>query len=258
MNAPDPGTCPSLKDRVSPDEWRTRVDLAAVYRLVAANGWDDLIYTHISARLPGEEHRYLINPWGVMFSDITASSLVKVDIACRPVEETPFAVNPNGFVLHATIHRARPDAGCVMHTHTDHGIAVAAQKEGLLPISQHSLFPLASLAYHDYGGLTIGEAEQQRLVAELGRASNLILRNHGLLTIGATPADAYLLMYDLERACRIQVLAQAGGAALNRIRPDVQESIARMVGDTNQSPDTGLIWPGLLKRLDRMDPSYRN
>lgn len=145
-----------------------------------------------------------------------------------------------------------------MHTHTDHGIAVAAQKEGLLPISQHSLFPLASLAYHDYQGLKIGEEEQRRLVAELGPANNLILRNHGLLTIGATPADAYLLMYDLERACRIQVLAQAGGAELTRIRPQVRRTIAQAVGDANQSPDTGLIWPGLLRRLDRIDPSYRN
>jgi ribulose-5-phosphate 4-epimerase/fuculose-1-phosphate aldolase len=258
MDAPEPKSLPSLRARVSDAEWRARVDLAAVYRLVALNGWDDLIYTHISARVPGEPHRYLINPWGVMFNEITASSLVKVDLDCRPVAETPYAVNANGFVLHATIHRARPDAGCVMHTHTDHGIAVAAQKQGLLPISQHALFPLASLAYHDYRGLKMGEDEQRQLAAELGTKNNLILRNHGLLTVGATPADAYLLMHDLERACRIQVLAQAGGAELNRIDPAVARAIAGDVGDANASPDTPLVWAGLLRRLDRIDPSYRD
>ncbi len=258
MSAPEPKNLASLRGRVADAEWRARVDLAAVYRLVALNGWDDLIYTHISARVPGEEHGYLINPWGVMFSEITASSLVKVDIDGVPQTETPYQVNRNGFVLHATIHRARPDAGCVMHTHTDFGIAVAAQKHGLLPLSQHSLFPLASLAYHDYRGLVIGEDEQRQLVAELGRRNNLILRNHGLLTVGATPADAYLLMHDLERACRIQVLAQAGGAELNRVAPEVQEAIARDTGDANASPDTPLVWAGLLRRLDRVDPSYRD
>jgi ribulose-5-phosphate 4-epimerase/fuculose-1-phosphate aldolase len=258
MTAIDPSQVRSVREHVSEAEWQLRVDLAAVYRLVALNGWDDLIFTHISARVPGTEEHFLINPYGLLFDEITASRLVKVDLACNKVLETPYPVSNGGFVLHATIHAARADALCVMHTHTDHGTAVAAQQEGLLPISQHALFPLASIAYHDYGGLVMGAEERAQLVAELGSAHHLVLRNHGLLTIGASPADAYLLMWDFERACRTQILAQSGASKLTRVRPEVCEAIWREDQGSGHAFGAELVWPRLLSKLDRMDPSYRS
>src|SRR5438067_11281084 len=173
----------SIREQVSDAEWQTRVDLAAAYRLVALYGWDDLIFTHISARVPGPEHHFLLNPYGMMFDEVTASSLVKVDLAGNKVMESPYFINPAGFTIHSAVHAAREDALCVMHLHTDYGIAVSAQKEGLLPISQQAMFPLSSLAYHDYEGLALNEAEKPRLVSDLGEKRFMILRNHGLLTI---------------------------------------------------------------------------
>src|SRR5712671_3815839 len=171
-----------LTNQVLEEEWQVRVDLAAAYRLVALYGWDDLIFTHISARVPGAEHHFLLNPYGMMFDEVTASSLVKVNLAGNKVTETPYAINPAGFTIHSAVHAAREDALCVMHLHTDYGIAVSAQKNGLLPISQQSLFALASLAYHDYEGLALNEDEKPRLVSDLGNKNYMILRNHGLLT----------------------------------------------------------------------------
>src|SRR5512145_1140774 len=199
---------------VSEAEWQQRVALAACYRLVARFGWDDLIFTHISARVPGPEHHFLINPYGMMFEEITASSLVKVDLEGKIVMESEYKINPAGFTIHSAVHAAREDALCVMHLHTDYGIAVSAQQNGLLPISQQSLFVLASLGYHEYEGLALNDAEKPRLVADLGNKSFLILRNHGLLTVGRSVADAFLSMFLLERACRIQILAQSGGGKL--------------------------------------------
>src|SRR5207253_3119283 len=166
------------RDQVSDQEWQARVDLAAAYRLVALHGWDDLIFTHISARVPGAEHHFLLNPYGMMFEEVTASSLVKIDLAGNKVMESPYVINPAGFTIHSAVHAAREDALCVMHLHTDYGIAVSAQKEGLLPISQQSMFALASLAYHDYEGLALDEDEKPRLVADLGDKNYLILRGH--------------------------------------------------------------------------------
>ena len=203
-----------IRDLVSPEEWQVRVDLAAAYRLVAHYGWDDLVFTHISARVPGPEHHFLINPYGMMFEEITASSLVKVDLAGKIVMASEYSINPAGFTIHSAVHAAREDALCVMHLHTEYGIAVSAQKDGLLPISQQSLFVLASLGYHDYEGLALNEEEKPRLVADLGRKTFLILRNHGLLTVGPSVADAFLSMFLLERACRIQILAQTGSGKL--------------------------------------------
>ena len=200
---------PSLKDHVSPEEWQLRVDLAACYRLVAAYGWSDLVFTHISARIPGPEHHFLINPYGLMFDEITASSLIRVDQHCNKQSESPFPVNPAGFVIHSAVHAAREDAGCVMHTHTRAGVAVSAQAAGLLPISQQSTLVLGSLAYHDYEGIAFRDDEKPRLQADLGSAKFLILRNHGLLTVGASIADAFLAMYILETTCQIQIAAQA-------------------------------------------------
>jgi ribulose-5-phosphate 4-epimerase/fuculose-1-phosphate aldolase len=202
---------PSLKGKVSEQEWQLRCDLAACYRLVAAYGWSDLIFTHISARIPGPEHHFLINPYGLLFDEITASSLVKVDQDCNKLSESPFPVNPAGFVIHSAIHQVREDAGCVLHTHSRAGVGVSAQRCGVLPISQQSTFVLSSLAYHDYEGVALRDDEKPRLQADLGDALFLMLRNHGLLTVGRTIADAFLHMYIFESTCRIQIDAQAGG-----------------------------------------------
>jgi len=208
---------PSLKEVVSAEEWKLRVDLAAAYRLVAAYGWSDLVFTHISARMPGADHNFLINPYGLMFDEITASSLVLIDQSCNKLRESPFPVNPAGFTIHSCIHEVRDDAGCVLHTHSRAGVAVSAQKAGVLPLSQQSTLILNSLAYHDYEGIALNADEKPRLQADLGTANFLMLRNHGLLTVGRTIQDAFLNMYFFENTCRIQIDAQSGGTELNFI-----------------------------------------
>src|SRR5947199_3190035 len=207
----------SIRETISSAEWRARVDLAAAYRLVALYGWDDLIFTHISARVPGTAHHFLLNPYGMMFEEVTASSLVKVDLAGNKVTDSPYFVNPAGFTIHSAVHEARADALCVMHLHTRHGIAVSAQEKGLLPLSQQAMFALSSLVYHDYEGLALDEEEKPRLVSDLGDRKFMILRNHELLTIGRTAAEGFLGMFLLERACEIQILAQSGGCELSMI-----------------------------------------
>ena len=254
---PSPKTS-SIRDQVSEAEWQARVNLAAAYRLVALYGWDDLIFTHISARVPGPEHHFLLNAYGMMFDEVTASSLVKIDPNGNKVMESPYFINPAGFTIHSAVHAAREDALCVMHLHTDYGIAVSAQKEGLLPISQQSMFPLASLAYHDYEGLALNEEEKPRLVSDLGDKNYMILRNHGLLTIGKTTAEAFLLMYILERACRIQILAQSGGVELHRVAEPVIDLTAKQMSAVTVGQGADLAWPGLLRKLDRIDPTYRD
>jgi ribulose-5-phosphate 4-epimerase/fuculose-1-phosphate aldolase len=242
---------PSLAGKVSAAEWEARIDLAAAYRLVAHYKWDDLVFTHITLRVPDAEDQFLINPYGMFFDEITASSLVKIDLQGRKLQDSPFEVNPAGFVIHSAIHAARHDARCVMHTHTLNGVAVSAQRAGLLPISQHSMFTLASLGYHDFEGPALNDDEKPRLVADLGDRSSLILRNHGLLTVGETVADAFVAMYYLEASCAIQVRAQAGGELI----PVPKEVLDQAVSRTRQGPR---VWPGLLRRLDRLDPSYKN
>lgn len=246
----------SLREVVSAEEWQLRVDLAACYRLVALYGWSDLVFTHISARIPGPEHHFLINPYGLMFDEITASSLVKVDQDCRKVIDSPFPVNPAGFTIHSCIHAAREDVQCVLHTHTRAGVAVSAQKCGLLPISQQSTFVLASLAYHDYEGVALRDEEKPRLVQDMGRRQYMILRNHGLLTVGRTIPDAFLSMYTFENACRIQIDAQAGGE-LVRIDPRIMEGMAQVMKTATAGQGPGIAWPALLRKLDRTDPSYK-
>jgi len=248
----------NVREIVSPEEWQVRVDLAAAYRLVADYGWDDLVFTHISARVPGPEHHFLINPYGMMFEEITASSLVKVDLEGRIVMESDYHINPAGFTIHSAVHAAREDALCVMHLHTDCGIAVSAQKEGLRPISQQSLFVLASLGYHDYEGLALNDEEKPRLVADLGNKTFLILRNHGLLTVGQTVADAFLSMFLLERACRIQILAQSGGGNLIGISEQILAQIPAQEAVVVKGGPGTLVWPGLLRKLDRMGANYRD
>ena len=240
-------------------EWKARLDLAAAYRLVALYGWDDLIFTHISARVPGPEHRFLINPYGMTFDEITASSLVKVDQQGGKVDESPYPVNPAGFTIHSAIHAAREDALYVLHVHSQNGVAVSAQKKGLLPISQQAMLVLGGLAYHDYEGLALEEDEKPRLVRDLGRQRMLMLRNHGLLTIGQTAGEAFVNMYVLEAACSIQVRAQAGGAELIEIDPRLIASAAAQSREVTKGMGAGaLAWPALLRKLDRVDPSWRS
>ncbi len=242
---------------VSEAEWRQRIDLAACYRLVALFGWDDLIFTHISARVPGPEHHFLINPYGMLFEEITASALVKVDIEGHKVSDSTYDINPAGFVIHSAIHAARDDAQCVLHLHSPDGVAVAAQEKGVLPISQHSIFVLASLAYHDYEGVALNQDEKPRLVADLGRKRFLMLRNHGLLTVGETIADAFLAMYFFETACRIQVRAQAGGERLISLPAGIIAGAEAQLEQATKGAGGRLAWPALLRKLDRLDPSYR-
>ncbi len=245
-----------VRKNISGEEWQTRVDLAAAYRLIALFHWDDLVFTHLSARVPGPDAHFLINPYGLFFDEISASNLVKVDLAGKIVMETPYEINPAGFVIHSAVHAAREDAHCVMHTHTDYGVAVSAQKAGLLPISQQSLFPLTSLGYHDYEGLALNDAEKPRLVADLGQNNYLILRNHGVLTVGSCVADAFLAMYILERACRIQILAQSGNTDLVHIAQPILDGILAQREIVTRGMGGKLAWPGLLRKLDRIDTSY--
>ncbi len=248
---------PSLKEVVSAEEWQLRVDLAAAYRLVALYGWSDLVFTHISARVPGPEHHFLINPYGLMFDEITASSLVKVDQQCNKLHDTPFPVNPAGFTIHSCIHEAREDVGCVLHTHSRAGVAVSAQKCGVLPISQQSIFVVSSLAYHDYEGVALRDDEKPRLVNDLGDRNFLMLRNHGLLTVGPTVADAFLAMYTFENTCRIQIDAQAGGE-LVQVDPRILQGLEQVRKAVTAGMGSQIAWPALLRRLDRTDPSFRS
>ena len=253
---------PSLQGAVSAEEWQLRCDLAACYRLVALYGWSDLVCTHISSKLPESvsglgAHQFLINPYGLMFEEITASSLVKVDEQCNKVIDSPFPVNPAGFVIHSAVHAARPDAACVLHTHTRAGVGVSAQAGGILPISQQSTFVLASLAYHDYEGVAFRDDEKPRLQADLGRANFLVLRNHGLLVVGKSIADAFLSMYTFENACRIQVDAQAGGGALTQVNPLIVKGVSEAMRVQTGGLGGAFVWPSLIRKLDRSDTSYK-
>jgi ribulose-5-phosphate 4-epimerase/fuculose-1-phosphate aldolase len=247
----------NVRNQVSAEEWATRIDLAACYRLVAHFGWDDLVFTHISARVPGT-HDFLINPYGFMFEEITASSLVRVDLEGKKTLDSPYDINPAGYTIHSAIHAAREDAGCVLHLHTMEGVAVSAQKGGLLPISQQSTLVLLSLSYHDYEGLALNPDEKGRLQQDLGDTRNLILRNHGLLTIGRTVADAFLSMFTLQRACEVQVLAQGHGAELIEIPQSVLDTVPEFSRMVMRGAGAGLVWPALLRKMDRLDPGFRN
>jgi ribulose-5-phosphate 4-epimerase/fuculose-1-phosphate aldolase len=239
-------------------EWRQRVDLAACYRLVALYGWDDLIFTHISARVPGPEHHFLINPYGWMFREITASSLVKIDLDGCKVDASPHEINPAGFTIHSAIHAAREDAECVLHVHSINGVAVSAQEDGLLPLSQHSMFVLASLGHHDYEGVALEADERPRLVRDLGAHRFLMLRNHGLLTVGRSVAEAFVAMYFFETACMMQVRAQAGGGRLRRIGEPILRGAQAQWERVTHGAGGSLAWPALLRRLDAIDPGYRH
>lgn len=246
-----------VRQRVSAEEWATRVDLAACYRLIAHFGWDDLVFTHISARVPGT-HDFLINPYGLMFEEVTASNLVRIDLAGNKTLPSQYEINPAGYTIHSAIHEARDDAGCVLHLHTMAGIAVSAQQQGLLAISQQSTFITLSLSYHDYEGLALNPDEKARLQAHLGNTRHMILRNHGLLTVGRTISDAFMAMYSLQRACEIQLLAQAGGnSQLLTIPRTVLDTVPEYLRLVTRGAGTGIVWPALLRKMDRLDPGYR-
>ena len=249
---------PSVQKKVSAQEWQTRVDLAACYRLVAHFGWSDLVFTHITAKIPEVDNQFLINPYGLLFDEITASSLVKIDLAGNKLDaDNPFPVNPAGFTIHSAIHAARHDAKCVLHVHTANGVAVSAQKNGVLPLSQQSIFVLASLAYHDYEGVALNDDERPRLVNDLGDKLFFMLRNHGLLAVGETIADAFLLMYLFESTCAIQLRAQAGGGELIPIPQPIIDGAQKQAKLVTKGLGGQLAWPGLLRKLDRMDSGFR-
>jgi ribulose-5-phosphate 4-epimerase/fuculose-1-phosphate aldolase len=248
---------PSMKGKVSAEEWKIRVDLAAAYRLVAHYGWDDLIFTHLSARVPGPEHHFLLNPYNLMFEEVTASSLVKVDTNGLPVEPSPFITNPAGFTIHSALHMAREDAHAVMHLHTPHGQAVSAHSEGLLPLTQTAMLIRGELAYHDYEGVAVDLSERERIIADLGDKGAMLLRNHGTLTVGETVGEAFVKMYFLERACEAQILALSAGDKNLNNPPQGSPEVTAQQGKVGLKMAAGaLAWPALLRKAYRLDPGF--
>jgi ribulose-5-phosphate 4-epimerase/fuculose-1-phosphate aldolase len=247
---------PSLKGKVSDEEWAIRVDLAAAYRMVAYYGWDDLIFTHLSARIPGPEHHFLLNPYQLMFEEVTASSLVKVDVSGNPVEPTPFITNPAGFTIHSAIHMAREDAQAVMHLHTPAGQAVSAHSEGLLPLTQTAMLVRQDVAFHDYEGVAVDLDERERLVANLGTKGAMILRNHGTLAVGKNVGECFVKLYFLERACQAQVMALSAGDSLNNPPQGAPEVTAEQGAMGLNVAANLLAWPALKRKAYRLDPSF--
>jgi ribulose-5-phosphate 4-epimerase/fuculose-1-phosphate aldolase len=248
---------PSLKGSVSAEEWQVRVDLAATYRLVALHGWDDMVFTHISARAPGPEHHFLINPYGLLFEEITASSLVKIDMDGNKLQDSEYPVNPAGFTIHSALHMSRAEVGCVIHLHTTDGVAVSAQEQGLLPLDQHAMMLTSDLAYHDYEGIAFDLDERERLIADMGGKNFMLLRNHGTLAVGRNCADAFLRIYYLERACAMQTRALAGGMKLNIPNQGVPEKTASQGVFGFDGYMGALAWPALLRKVERSDPGFR-
>jgi ribulose-5-phosphate 4-epimerase/fuculose-1-phosphate aldolase len=247
-----------IRERVSAEEWQIRQDLAALYRLVAMYGWDDLVFTHITARVPGPEHHFLINPYGMLFETVTASCLIKVDLDGNKIIDSPYPLNPAGYMIHSAVHEVREDAECIMHLHTKAGVAVSAQKNGLLPISQQASVALGSLAYHDYEGIALNPDEKGRLQQDLGDKLAMILRNHGTLVAAPTIADAWLFMYNLETACQIQIAAQAGGGELVMFGEDIIRLNCENLAKATAGQGGRIAWAAMLDKIDRHDPSFRD
>jgi len=247
---------PSLEGRVSDEEWDLRIDLAAAYRIVADYRWDDLVFTHLSVRIPGPEHHFLLNPYNLMFEEVTASSLIKVDVNGNPVQETPFITNPAGFTIHSAVHMAREDAHAVMHLHTPHGQAVSAQAEGLMPLTQAAMLVREDLAYHDYEGIAVDLDERERVVADLGTKNLMLLRNHGSLAVGETIGEAFIRLYTLERACQAQVMALSAGAEINNPPQGSPEVAAQQGAIGLKLAGNLLAWPALKRKAYRLDPSF--
>jgi ribulose-5-phosphate 4-epimerase/fuculose-1-phosphate aldolase len=248
----------SVREIVSAQEWAVRTELAACYRLAAMFGWDDLIFTHMSVRVPGTEHEYLLNPMGLLFEEVTASALVKVKADGEVIlDQTGLGINPGGFVIHGAVHAARADAACVIHLHTIESVAVSCQRDGLLPLQQGALMLASDLAYHDYEGVALDVDERARLNANLGQRNYMLLRNHGLLTVGASVGETFVRAYSLQRACQIQIAAQAGGAALTIPSAEVRDKVARQSRPKGPNPSTLLAWSALRRRLDRTTEDYK-
>ena len=247
---------PSLKGKVSDEEWAIREDLAAAYRMIAHYGWDDLIFTHLSARIPGPDHHFLLNPYQLMFEEVTASSLVKVDVTGNPVDPTPFVTNPAGFTIHSAIHMARDDAHAVMHLHTPHGQAVAAHQEGLLPLTQTAMLIRGEVAFHDYEGVAVDLDERDRLVADLGTKNAMILRNHGTLAVGKNVGECFIRIYYLERACQAQIMALSAGDDVNTPPQGAPEITAEQGAVGLPMAANFLAWPALKRKAYRLDPSF--
>lgn len=263
FNIPDPTTIDRLEGKVSDIEWQIRLDLAATYRLCAVHGWTDLVFTHISARLPDEDgkERFLINPYGVFFEEMTASSLVKIDVEGNICQDTPYFINPAGFTIHSAVHMAREDAKCVIHVHTPYGMAVSAQKKGLRRYTQMSMQVYDDIAYHDYEGIALDLDERERIVNNLGSKSLLMLRNHGTLTLGPSCGTAFLRMYFLENACKAQIFAQSvGGEEHLHEEPEDMGHRVYQQGAAAFVPGLGdnLVWPGLIRKMNRIYPGYNH
>ncbi|MES2119628.1 MAG: class II aldolase/adducin family protein [Pseudomonadota bacterium] len=247
---------PSLEGKVSEEEWAIRLDLAAAYRMVAFYGWDDLIFTHLSARIPGPEHHFLLNPYNLMFEEVTASSLVKVDSHGNPVDPTPFITNPAGFTIHSALHMAREDAHAVMHVHTPAGQAVSAHEDGLLPLTQTAMLIRGDLAFHEYEGVAVDLDERERLVADLGDKNAMILRNHGTLAVGKTVGECFVRLYFLERACQAQVMALSAGDKVNN-PPQGSAEVTAQQGQIGVAMAANLLaWPALKRKAYRLDPGF--
>ena len=247
---------PSMKGKVSDEEWAIRVDLAAAYRLVAHYGWDDLIFTHLSARIPGPEHHFLLNPYQLMFEEVTASSLVKVDVHGNPVDPTPFITNPAGFTIHSAVHMAREDAHAVMHLHTPAGQAVSAHEDGLLPLTQTAMLVRGDLAYHDYEGVAVDLSERERIVADLGTKGAMLLRNHGTLAVGGNVGECFVKLYFIERACEAQIMALSAGDKVSGPPQGAAELAGEQGGVGLKMAANLLAWPALLRKAYRLDPGF--
>jgi ribulose-5-phosphate 4-epimerase/fuculose-1-phosphate aldolase len=247
---------PSLEGKVSDEEWQIRVDLACAYRMVAHYGWDDLIFTHLSARIPGSEHHFLLNPYNLMFEEVTASSLVKVDVNGNAVDPTPFITNPAGFTIHSAIHMAREDAHAVMHLHTPAGQAVSAHSDGLLPLTQTAMLIRGDVAFHDYEGVAVDLDERERLVADLGTQNAMILRNHGTLAVGKNVGECFIRLYYLERACQAQIMALSAGDNLSNPPQGSPEVTAQQGAVGLPMAANFLAWPALKRKAYRLDPSF--
>ena len=247
---------PSMEGKCSEEEWKLRIDLAAAYRLIAHYGWDDLIFTHMSVRVPGPEHHFLLNPYNLMFEEVTASSLVKVDLQGNPVDPTPFITNPAGFTIHSAVHMSRDDANAVIHLHTPHGQAVAAHGEGLLPLTQTAMLVRGDLAFHDYEGVATDHDERERIVGDLGTRNAMLLRNHGTLSVGATVGEAFIRIYFLERACQAQIMALSAGEAINHPPQGTPEIAAEQGAQGLKLAAQFLAWPALLRKAYRLDPNF--
>jgi ribulose-5-phosphate 4-epimerase/fuculose-1-phosphate aldolase len=248
---------PSLEGKVSEAEWAIRVDLAAAYRMVAYYGWDDLIFTHLSARIPGSEHHFLLNPYNLMFEEVTASSLVKVDMSGNPVEPTPFITNAAGFTIHSALHMAREDAHAVIHLHTPNGQAVSAHGDGLMPLTQTAMLIRDDVAYHDYEGVAVDLDERERLIADIGDKNAMILRNHGTLAVGENVGEAFIRIYFLERACEAQIKALSAGHENVSNPPQGTPELSAEMGKVGLKLSANMLaWPALLRKAYRLDPSF--